>query len=259
VVLMDNRKKICIKLFKQYVKNFDKKIPAIKMKYYHSFKVSKLSEKIGRTIFKDKEDIYICFVIGLLHDIARFNQWTFYKTFRDTEEFSHAQEAVKLLFTENFIEQFPVEKTYYEIISFAIGNHAALNIDKNEKDKRKILFAKIIRDADKLDIIENSMHKSNVRFCCNFSSEELSKEVLKNFYQNKPINNLLCDSKIDSAVLQLAFIFDLNFDISKSIYLSKKYYKAAYLNFKNHLTQKNKEKLLELTNYVKKYACKKKN
>lgn len=250
--LMNKEKKICKELFKQYVNNFDKKVPAIKRKYNHSFRVAKLAEKIGKTIFIDKDDIYICYVIGLLHDIARFNQWKFFETFRDTEMFSHSQKGVELLFKENIIKKFPVEKKYYDIISFAIVNHASLAIDNKEKDERKITFAKIIRDADKLDIFDYSMQKGNLRFNSKYLCDEVTNEVLETFKQKKCVNYTLCDSMIDSAILQLALVFDLNYDISKSIYLSKKYYTASYRNYKDALSQKNREILIDLTNQVKK-------
>ncbi len=248
---MDKRKAVCKQEFKKYVRNYDKKLTAISRKYIHSFKVAKLCEKIARNIFNNKEDVYAGFVIGLLHDIARFEQWTKFETFRDTNEYNHSKEGVKILFEKGLIKNFPIDEKYYDIIRFAIKNHGELKIDESERDERKILFAKLIRDADKLDIFDISMKKKILVFFGKFNCTELSSKVKKDFYLKKLIDAEECFSLIDRAVLHLAMVFDINFEKSKKIYIAKKYYLAAYKNFKNGLLKENIKKLLEMTDYVK--------
>ena len=103
-------KMLCVKAFNEYARQFDLKNPNIKRKFKHSYDVANYAETIGKNIFHKEEDVYVCFVIGLLHDIARFKQWTLYSSYKDTAEFNHPYKSAEILFDENYIENFPVDK-----------------------------------------------------------------------------------------------------------------------------------------------------
>ena len=53
-------------------------------------------------------------LIGLLHDIARFEQYTKYKTFRDSISIDHGDLGVEILFEEKEIEKYDLDKKYYQ-------------------------------------------------------------------------------------------------------------------------------------------------
>ena len=60
--------------FMEYVKNYDQDNPRIVLKISHSFRVMEQSKKIAESINLDEEQIELATLIGLLHDIARFEQ-----------------------------------------------------------------------------------------------------------------------------------------------------------------------------------------
>ena len=248
-----NKEKIlCVKIFNRYSKQFDLKNPHIKRKFIHSYNVAKYAETIGKNIFNNKEDVYVCFVIGLLHDISRFKQWTLFSSYKDTKEYNHPDKSVEILFDENMIQEFPVNKKYYEIIKFAIANHGALKIDETQKDETFLKFAKMIRDADKLDILRQSMNQGQPSFSNEFECEDISEKVLETFYKKQCVNKADCKSVVDRAIMQTAMSFDLNFDISKKIYLDNKFYMASYINYKDVLSKENAQKLFNLALFMKK-------
>ncbi|MBO7508167.1 MAG: HD domain-containing protein, partial [Clostridia bacterium] len=203
------------------------------------------------SIFDNEEDIYICFVIGLLHDIARFEQWTLFSSYRDTKEYSHPEKSAEILFDRNVIKQYPIDKKYYDIIKFAIANHGALKIDESQKDERILKFTKMIRDADKLDILRQSMNQGQPSFSNEFSSDKISDKVLETFYKKQCVNKADCNSVADRAIMQTAMSFDLNYDISKKIYLDNNFYMASYINYKDVLSKENAQKLHELALFMK--------
>ena len=51
-------------------------------------------------------------LVGLLHDYARFEQWTDYKTYSDIKSIDHGDLAVKRLFDDNEIINFCIDKKY---------------------------------------------------------------------------------------------------------------------------------------------------
>ena len=60
--------------------------------------------------------------------------------------------GLEILKENNFIRKFCSEEKYYDIIFSAIENHNKYKIDKTLEGE-KLLQAKIIRDADKIDIL----------------------------------------------------------------------------------------------------------
>ena len=238
-------------IFNKYAQNYDLKEPNIKRKFVHSYNVAKYAETIGKNIFDNNEDVYACFVIGLLHDIARFEQWTLFGSYKDTKEYNHPYKSAEILFDRDVIKQFPISEKYYDIIKFAIANHGALKIDETQKDERILKFTKMIRDADKLDILRQSMNQGQPSFLNEFSSDKISDKVLETFYQKQCVNKADCNSVADRAIMQTAMSFDLNFNISKKIYLDNEFYMASYINYKDVLSEENSKKLYELAMFIK--------
>ena len=58
----------------------------------------------------DKADTDLAWLIGMLHDIGRFEQLKNYGTFSDADSIDHAHYGVHLLFDEGLIWKF-VDKT----------------------------------------------------------------------------------------------------------------------------------------------------
>lgn len=73
--------KKAIKSFEKYVQEYDLSEDNIKRKYHHSYRVMKLSKEIAQSMNLSKEQTELAELIGLLHDIARFKQWTTFKTY----------------------------------------------------------------------------------------------------------------------------------------------------------------------------------
>ena len=85
-------------VFDEYVQNYDMNERMIGYKYNHSYRVVHQAEEICRSLNLDTEERDLASNIALLHDIARFRQWTDYKTFNDEDSFDHGDEGVKILF-----------------------------------------------------------------------------------------------------------------------------------------------------------------
>ena len=68
-----------ISKFKIYIKQFDTRDKNIDRKIYHSIRVMKVSKDIATRLNLTQEQIEIASIIGLLHDIGRFDQIVLYK------------------------------------------------------------------------------------------------------------------------------------------------------------------------------------
>ena len=76
--------------FNEYVSGYDLNNEDIKLKYNHSFRVMKLQEKYAKLLGFSDENVELAKVIGLLHDIGRFEQLRVYNTYDDYKSIDHA-------------------------------------------------------------------------------------------------------------------------------------------------------------------------
>lgn len=202
-----------IQEFNKYVKNFDLKNKNIMRKYHHSFRVMEFSKEIAISLNLNEEEIYIASICGLLHDIARFSQWTKYQTYIDSNSFDHGDEGEKILENNNFIKKFVQDDEIISIILNSTKYHNKASIPL--LDKKHELFANIVRDADKLDIITEQGNSINT------NKVELKKVLLESIYNEKICQNKYIENDVDSILRMLSWIFDFNFKYSFD-YLKKK-------------------------------------
>ena len=88
--------------FKEYVKNYDIENPKIALKIAHIERVASIAKNIAESLKLPKEDVELAELIGLLHDIGRFEQVKRYNTFVDALSANHAKLGVEILFKEGF-------------------------------------------------------------------------------------------------------------------------------------------------------------
>ena len=203
-----------IEVFNKYTDNFDKKTMEINLKYNHSIAVMNLMGELAFRLNLDKEKIELARVIGLLHDIGRFEQFKEYNSFND-KNIDHAEYGADYLFKEGHIRDFIDNDKYDSIIECAIRNHNKFKISKEIKDEA-LLFTKMIRDMDKVDIYKQDA--INLEFI--FDAKEVTGDVLIDLKNEKNIEISKRKTKTDATLIVLSFIFDFNFNESFDILVS---------------------------------------
>ena len=202
--------------FLTYVSNYDSTNPNIHRKIYHSLRVMELSTKIAKSLNLSQEEIELATLIGLLHDISRFEQYKIYRTFSDKISVDHGDLAVEILQKDNFIRKFIQTDKYDEIIKIAIKNHNKFQIEEGLNNDL-LIYAKIIRDADKLDIFYESIHmfwKTDEEIK-EIENSEISEDYLEKIYNKKIIEkDSKKHSKIDAVIFVMTLIFNINFKFS---------------------------------------------
>ena len=69
--------------FIKYTNTYDLENTGITRKIYHSLRVMEYSKKIAENMNLSEEQVKLATLIGLLHDIARFEQMKRYGTYKD--------------------------------------------------------------------------------------------------------------------------------------------------------------------------------
>ena len=138
--------------FLNYVSDYDRNDPKIRLKEEHTLRVADLCARIAESLSLGSEDTDIAWMSGLLHDIGRFEQVRLYHTFRDSESVDHAQFSADLLFREGMIRKYMKIETYDSLLETAIRCHNVYRLPESLTERDK-MFCQILRDADKIDIL----------------------------------------------------------------------------------------------------------
>ena len=138
--------------FLKYTSNYEESI-RVNLKKNHILRVADNAKKIAISLNLTKEEIELSYLIGICHDIGRFEQVRLYDTFSDKDtNMDHAAYSNKVLFADGLIRKFTDIDKYDSIIKKAVYNHNKLKLEQ-DLDKKEELYCKIIRDADKLDVL----------------------------------------------------------------------------------------------------------
>ena len=127
-----NRKNV-INTFAEYVRNYDPSDEKIKLKIDHTYRVAGLCQRIAESLGLSEPDVDIAWLLGMLHDIGRFEQIRRFGTFNDAQSVDHAEFGADLLFKEGLIRKFA--EGYYEECELArSGNEEAGQAYSRQKD-----------------------------------------------------------------------------------------------------------------------------
>lgn len=238
--------------FINYTNNYDLTNSHITRKIYHSLRVMEASKKIAENLNLTKEQIDLATLIGLLHDIARFEQRKRFGTYYDKKSVDHGDLAIEILEENNFIRTFIEDDKFDEIIKCAIKNHNKYEIEPLEGEK--LLQAKIIKDADKIDIFYQLAYQF-AKDKKAIENSEISEDYIKQLKEGKCIFRNADESAIDELVLIASFIYDIHFDSSLRLIKEEKYIEKMFAQFNfNDKTKKQVEEILNITNdYLQKY------
>lgn len=243
--------------FKNYLENYnnDEDKLGFNLKVVHTYHVAENSRIIATKLKLKKEDIELAELIGLLHDIGRFEELRETNTM-DNTKFNHGEYGSKVLFEEGLIRNFVEEDYYDSIIKKAIENHNKFIIDDG-LDKRELLHAKIIRDADKLD---NYRVKKEEKIEAIFPGQVNSEEEMENSKISDKVFDTILNKKLvdirdrvyplDYWLCILAFAFDMNFQVTFKMMKENDYINIVIdrFKYKNLDTKQKMEKIRNLVN-----------
>lgn len=231
----------------------------IDLKYHHSYRVLNNINELIEDLKLTQDEQFTAKIIGLFHDLGRFEQYKQYKTFSDDKSIDHAELAVKILKEQNILKNNNIANTINKYIIYtSIQYHNKPKLP-NYLTNKQLKFCKLIRDADKIDIwnifVQRYLReKQNSKAILNLSQKPgITPEIFKNIINKKTVyyNNL--KTLDDLKLMQMGWVYDLNF--TKSLELVKKkrvidiiyntmsnsrYADQVYLQIKNYISKKTK-------------------
>jgi len=223
------------------------------IKVNHSYRVA---ENCKWLAIKEKNyffDSDLAYTTGLLHDIGRFRQLADYNTFDDLKSVDHAELAINLLNEKAIFSALGNEAK--STIIHAIQYHNKFKLPQN-LSQNEMLYARLLRDADKIDILKViTEYYSNQKKQPNHTltwelpkGNVVSKKVAKTVLSGNQVSKDDLETDIDVKILQLSWIFDLNFRSSFELVLRNRFLEKIY----NTLSKT--DTIIEIYRKVKVYA-----
>ena len=248
------------KIFDEFVFKYDIKNDKIKLKYDHTFRVANNAKIIAKSLNLKDEEIYIAYIIGILHDIGRFYQIEKYNTFSDfkIKKFDHGDlgedilrkgELKKYLNNEEYAK-------YSEYVYNAVKYHNKFKLTEYEgylklSDDTK-QYINIIRDADKLDILYIVSNKNiNIEENYDYSNISLSNKIYDTLMSCKQVRYEDVKTKIDNITTHLGYVYDINFKKTFEEIYKNKYIEKYIELFK--FSAEGKIKMKNIKNHINKY------
>ncbi|MBR1572464.1 MAG: HD domain-containing protein [Lachnospiraceae bacterium] len=250
-----DRKKI-LDEFARYTNEYDATNPKIKLKIDHTYRVASLCERIAKSINLSAEDVDLAWCSGMLHDIGRFEQLRRFNTFVDSKSIDHARFGIELLFgPDRLIDSFfddTENEEFFHLLYTAIYYHSDYRLPE-ELTEREVMFANILRDADKVDIFRVNID-TPLEDIYNVTTEELmnsqvSPEVMEAFREEHAILRELKHTAIDNVVGHMALFFELVYPYSLEATRTQGYYdKLLGFVSENDSTNKQLEEIRGMVN-----------
>lgn len=182
-----------------------------------------------------------------MHDIGRFEQHKIYGTYIDFKSIDHGDFGTSVLEKDNYINQYIKNKENAGIILKAVKNHNKFAIEEG-LDEKTNLFCKIVRDADKIDIMEQQGNKIiDTGVFCN-------DETIESIFKCKQSKNTTVLNDADIVLRILCFVFDFNFNYTFKYVLERNIIPEKIKFLEGHVSEKYDLNEIEdvLINYIKK-------
>ena len=224
------------KIFNNYVLNYKGKDTNIEYKITHSYRVANLCVDIAKNLNLGDKDREICYICGLFHDIGRFEQLTLTKSFIDTKLVDHGDIGANIL-EKSLASIITCDPIIKEILINSTKNHNKLKIGKVKDNE--LVFCKIIRDADKIDTLENWLVDIDGMY-------NLNENILKLLYAKEPSSEKVSND-MDMLLRMICFIFDINFTYSYRYLKQHNIIKKKLKLIKEH-SNDNTDKIINFIN-----------
>ena len=206
--------------FTKYVNNFDLNVESIEFKYNHTFRVVNYAKQIVETITDDERLIHTALIAALLHDLGRFEQFRDYHTFYDRLSYDHGDKAYEILLKDNYIDVYEKDEYLKDVILNAVKYHNKKELVLTD-DEFKNTVAKVVRDADKVDILfdpHNLKDEDLIKYEKVKEEEfDINDLIIEDIKKEQLCSNANLKSCFDGILRELAFIFDINYKKSLEI------------------------------------------
>ncbi len=207
----------------------------IELKRRHSLRVCAQMKHLAQQLNLGHTEIETARIIGLLHDVGRFEQYARFQTYFDSISFDHAAASAEIIQNKGLLADLPPALQEQVICAIRHHNKAAV---PPELSGSRLFWTRMIRDGDKLDIWRIVLSD----YCSPAHGKENGSGLFKNYSQNPEITDKVYAAVMNATVvnmgdavtlndlklMQMAWIFDLNFRPALQMVRRRRYLEKIY-------------------------------
>ncbi len=192
----------------------------LRMKQEHTQRTCQEILGLSRQLALDDHQKQIAEIVALFHDVGRFPQFAEYRTFNDTKSIDHSYLAVEILRREGVLDVLWREDR--QCVETAIEHHGHKALPANLNGPA-LLFARLIRDADKIDIFRivlklyRRYRADPAGFPWNLELPDeprYSPAVYHAVMNGKLIEHTMMQTLNDMMLCKLSWVYDVNFAVT---------------------------------------------
>jgi len=201
----------------------------IRLKEEHTARVCQEMRYILHGLKVRQADGLLAEAAALLHDVGRFEQFRRYRTYADPKSCDHGLLGCQVLCENGTLEG--LDEPEKKILLDAVRWHGAKTVP-SELEERSSYFCKLVRDADKLDVlgllIDNftRYYRDPKHFDLEveFADEPfVSPDVLKAVFSGQLVDYRQIRTLHDAQMVLLGWVYDINFGPALVRILDKQY------------------------------------
>ncbi len=200
----------------------------LRLKWTHSLMVERLCQEISHELEWNPHDVAVAGLAGLLHDAGRFPQFAEFGTFNDAASFDHGVRGAEIVKMSGVLD------------SLAQGDRSRILESIIAHNRRDIPgdipcdalpLAKLVRDADKLDIYRIIMErvragKYHEHLLSAVQIEQAGPATpgaIDEILRNGTVSNENIRTMADFGLMMASWVFDINYAPALQRILSEKY------------------------------------
>ena len=193
------------KLFWNFAKQYNIDNTNLLRKLIHTYQVADVCFSIATRFNLSEEDRNFCYLLGLFHDLGRFEQWKIYETFNDVKSVDHGDLSADIISEIPASDMF-ISEDKKKILIEAIKYHTK----KYNGDNQDVIFYN--------SIINNADSYSNVTTCANgtkqieASEEGYTKEIYDAFVNRELMRFYSPNTKLDRCLILTACVYYVKFE-----------------------------------------------
>jgi putative nucleotidyltransferase with HDIG domain len=203
----------------------------MELKYQHSINVASIAKLIAEYVTPSRIHQQWVEIAALYHDLGRYEQFLQYGTFNDQISLDHATLGVEIIQKLGMFAELQSEEQ--EMLFQAIENHNKKAISPTISPEAE-LVCKIIRDADKMDILKMlSSHFQTGKYDPVISlglpdEKNYNPLVVSDLLSARSVDFTRMKSLNDFKLVSLGWVYDLNFAISHVMLYQQKCLEKIY-------------------------------
>ena len=201
----------------------------IRLKEEHTARVCQEMRFILHGLNLSESDGRLAQAAALLHDVGRFEQFRRYRTYADPKSVDHGLLGCQILQQEEALKD--IQPQEREILLQSVRWHGVKSLP-TDLDERTALFCKLVRDADKLDVL-GLLIDNFTRYYQDPASFDLEVEfadeprvsagVLEALHQHQLVDYRQIQTLHDAQLVLLGWVYDINFKPTLARIAEKRY------------------------------------